>query len=158
MSDRMKIRAVVQRLRRELGEQRDVNLDELIAYIDSMPEEHNGDLEEAAKEWAENHFQDFIEVEDDPGYWCSRFGFIAGAEWQKQKDFEDLLKSDMTQFKKCYEKGRFDMREEMMKALIGGEIVKDIHNQLSVKSEPLNYAFRDSKFGDKVKIIIVKED
>lgn len=40
MSDRVKIRAVVQRLRRELGEgeQRDVNLDELIAYIDSMPE------------------------------------------------------------------------------------------------------------------------
>lgn len=38
MSDRAKIRAVVQRLRRELGEQRDVNLDELIAYIDSMPE------------------------------------------------------------------------------------------------------------------------
>lgn len=38
MSDRTKIRAVVQRLRRELGEQRDVNLDELIAYIDSMPE------------------------------------------------------------------------------------------------------------------------
>lgn len=38
MSDRVKIRAEVQRLRRELGEQRDVNLDELIAYIDSMPE------------------------------------------------------------------------------------------------------------------------
>lgn len=57
-----------------------------------------------------------------------------------------------------YEKGRFDMMEEMMKALIGGEIVKDIHNQLSVKSEPLNDAFRDSKFGEKVRIIIVKEE
>lgn len=58
------------------------------------------------------------------------------AEWQKKKDVE-----------------------EMMKTLIGGEIVKDIHNQLSVKSEPLNDTFGDIKFGDKVKVkIINKED
>lgn len=72
------------------------------------------------------------------------------AEWKKQQ-MKETLQTE-------YEKGRFDMREEMMKALIGGEIVKDIHNQLSVKSEPLNDAFRDSKFGEKVKIIIVKEE
>lgn len=49
-------------------------------------------------------------------------------------------------------------KQQMMKALVNGEVVKDIHSQLSVKSEPLNDTFRDVKFGDKVKIIIVKED
>lgn len=75
---------------------------------------------------------------------------LAGANAIKQQ-MKEVLQTE-------YEKGRFDMREEMIKALVNGEIVKDIHNQLSVKSEPLNDAFRDSKFGEKVKIIIVKEE
>ena len=54
------------------------------------------------------------------------------AEWQRKKDIE-----------------------EMMKTLVEGEIVKDIHNQLKVTSEPLNDTF--GRFGDRVKIIIVKE-
>jgi len=55
------------------------------------------------------------------------------AEWQRKKDIK-----------------------EMMKTLVEGEIVKDIHNQLKVTSEPLNDTF--GKFGDKVKIIIIKEE
>ena len=38
MSDKETIRKKVQSLRFELGEQRDINLDELIAFIDAMPE------------------------------------------------------------------------------------------------------------------------
>ena len=80
------------------------------------------------------------------------------AEWQHGKDFDDLLQSEMKFPKEFYEKGRSDMREEMMNALVNGEVVKDIHNQLCVKSKSLIDTFGDVKFGDKVKIIIVKEE
>jgi hypothetical protein len=40
------------------------------------------------------------------------------ADWQYNKDFEDLLKSDMSQFKKCYEKGREDMKNELKQITI----------------------------------------
>lgn len=73
---------------------------------------------------------------------------LAGANTIKQQ-MKETLQTE-------YEKGRFDMREEMMKTLVEGEIVKDIHNQLKVTSEPLNDTF--GKFGDRVKIIIVKEE
>lgn len=76
--------------------------------------------------------------------------FQKGADWRENQMKESLQTE--------YEKGRFDMREEMMKALIGGEITKDIHNQLNVKSEPLNDTFGDIKFGDKVKIVIIKQE
>jgi len=45
-------------------------------------------------------------------------------------------------------------REMMMKDAVEGEVVKDWDNNLSVKSETIS----GFKFGDKVRIIIVKED
>lgn len=85
------------------------------------------DLEEEIERWIdENHFI-FTEI-DEIIETAHHF-----AEWQRKKDVE-----------------------EMMKTLVEGEIVKDIHNQLKVTSEPLNDTF--GKFGDKVKIIIVKEE
>lgn len=78
------------------------------------------------------------------------------AEWQKQKDFEDLLKSDMTQFKKCYEKGRFDMREEMMKdaveGIVGGHTDIPAFINLEIEHKP------NVKVGDKVKIVVLKTE
>ena len=133
-------------------------------FIDSIPEPASEDLEKAAQEYAENHFQDFIETEDDPGYWCSRFGFIAGAEWQHGKDFDDLLQSEMKFPKEFYEKGRFDMREEMMKDAVEGEVVYQIG---SAEITPTDIQYKvvsdrvyipNVKFGDKVKIIIVKTE
>ena len=55
--------------------------------------------------------------------------FQAGAEWKKQ---------------------------QMMKDAVEGEIVKDITNKLAVTAKNIN--LDGFKFGDKVKIIIVKED
>jgi len=117
----------------------------------------------AGAEWQkENHnkqfgFLNLKDCKDAYNRWKSTqdntsaaLAWVRACEWQKQQ-MKEALQTE-------YEKGRFDMREEMMKALIGGEVVKDIHNQLSVKSEPLNDAFRDIKFGDKVKIIIVKTE
>ena len=106
------------------------------------------------------------------------------AEWQKQKDFEELLKSDMTQFKKCYEKGkadamkemketlqteyekgRFDMQQEMMKDAVEGVVHHFPHDELAAvhyndpKGTPMSIyvSSKGLSAGDRVKIIIVKE-
>lgn len=104
------------------------------------------DLEEAAKEYS---FNIPTQLEFD-SVWKKETEqhFKDGSYW-KENQMKEALQTE-------YEKGRFDMKEEMMKALVNGEIAKDIHNQLKVTPEPLNDAF--GKFGDKVKIIIVKED
>ena len=69
------------------------------------------------------------------------------AYWQKLRDNPGL--------KKFYEKGWNDCKEEMMKKAVEGEVVKDISNKLAVTAKINLDGF---KFGDKVRIIIVKED
>ena len=126
----------------------------ILSFIDSLPEEHNEDLEEAAKEWAENHFQDFIETEDDPGYWYSRFGFIAGAEWQKQRDQETIeLAEDHAMLA-----GMNKMKEEMMKDAVEGRVQCGYGdgNKLSIKA--MLPQDSDLKYADKVKVLILKTE
>ena len=81
--------------------------------------------------------------------------FEAGAEWQKQR-MKETLQTE-------YEKGRFDMREEMMKDAVEGTVKYEIGSaeipqcdrRYQVLSDPTPIA--NAKLGDKVKIIIVKE-
>ena len=102
------------------------------------------------------------------------------AEWQHGKDFDDLLQSEMKFPKEYYdrgkadamkemkealqteyEKGRFDMREEMMKDAVEDCSViflSDNKNWLQIPGANLVKALESFKQGDKVKIIIVKED
>lgn len=61
------------------------------------------------------------------------------AEWQKQQ-MKEALQTE-------YEKGRFDMREEMMKDAVDGEYWD---GSIYLDNRPTEY-----KDGDKVKIIIV---
>ena len=82
--------------------------------------------------------------------------FQKGADWQKQKNFEELFKSDMTLFKECYEKGRLDMREEMMKDAVDATIL-DIDTQ-TIEFGLWPEKLLDIKEGDKVKIVIVKSE
>lgn len=85
-------------------------LTQMKAFIDSLPEEHNEDLEEAADKYAKEQYP------WQNGYekWELPIGdFIAGAEWQKEQ-MKETLQTE-------YEKGRFDMREEMMKDAVDAE-------------------------------------
>lgn len=116
--------------------------------VKENPEEHNEDLENAAIAYScsnpserSNGMYDQTDIE---------WAFEAGAEWQKQKDFEDSLKSDMTMPNKFYEKGRFDMRQQMMKDAVEGEYWD---GSIYLDNRPIEY-----KDGDKVKIIIVKTE
>jgi hypothetical protein len=138
------------------------------------------DLEEFAQKWAySNYHKELDEVNCD----CLYSGVKKGAEWQKQKDLEDSLKSDMTMPNKFYEKGkadainemketlqteyekgRFDMREEIMKdTFIDDYIVHD--GRIGLEGDPLPsidpiilLPYPKFKPNDKVKIIIVKEE
>lgn len=95
--------------------------------------------------------QAHIELEEGNGLSFVNI-FSKGAEWQNNQ-MKETLQTE-------YEKGRFDMREEMMKDGIKGEIgdimplieIGEMNNYLSyVKAHKL-------KEGDKVKIIIIKEE
>lgn len=83
------------------------------------------------EEAAENSWVDYEYREDPRGLYSSCYidGFKAGAEWQKAK---------------------------MMEGAVEGEVVKDISNKLAATAKNIN--LDGLKFGDKVKIIIVKED
>lgn len=125
-------------------------------------------LEKAAEEYGKRQG-----VELKP--FATRF-FKAGAEWQKQQDFKDLLKSDNTNLVKCYEKGKEDQKaedeqqcqgcfdrdevfwkgmqhakEEWMKEAVEGILVDMIDGTQEI-------CLHDNRYGQKVKLIILKDD
>lgn len=86
-------------------------------------------------------------------------GFKAGAKWQAKQDQETIeLAEDH-----AYLAGAVNEREKMMKEAVEGHILGEIRNQEDEPYEiyaesdflPLNGKF---KMGDKVKLIIVKEE
>lgn len=155
-------------------------LESLLKFIDSLPEEPaSEDLEEAADKYALRDSQAYKGVHCT--YVDDKIAFKVGAKWQKQKDLEDLFKSDMTMPNKFYEKGkadamkemketlqteyekgRFDMREEMMKDAVEGQVVYQIGSAEIVPTDIQYKVVSDRvyipnvKLGDKVKIIICK--
>ena len=110
------------------------------------------DLEEAGVEYSKK-------VSDGHNYRDLRVGFIAGAKWQKEHDAEliEIAYNDGITI------GMTKQKEQMMKEAVEGHILGEIRNQEDEPYEiyaesdflPLNGKF---KMGDKVKLIIVKED
>jgi hypothetical protein len=135
---------------------------DLLAFIDSLPEEHfnynnatiaSKDFGELPKETLdEAAVRTHIELEES-GNLSFINTFSKGAEWQKQQ-MKETLQTE-------YEKGRFDMREEMMKdAVIAWvntyeSVTNPYDNEVSFITN-----LSPSKFKNKetVKIIIVKEE
>lgn len=132
----------------------------LLAFIDSLPEEkHSEDLVEAAEEYADKHgfrvpYDGSNNYYDDVDVKASKEGFIAGAEWMRKKDVEDMYMSDNRHFLKCYEQGKVDMKVEMMKDVVEGFIFQ---SEDYYPKELVAQYNGELKHGDKVKIIIVKQ-
>lgn len=89
--------------------------------------------------------------------------FKAGAEWQHGKDFDDLLQSEMQFPKEYYEKGKSDMREEMMKDALDGCVSLIVKSDTSsrnlfISTPQLYKELQKYNDGDKVKIIIIKNE
>lgn len=97
-------------------------LEELLTFIDSLPEEPDKSLEEAAENYRRKSYNTtMIPPLDGP---TEEYGgniknaFIAGAEWQKEQDTRDMIMSDGSYFQKCYELGKKDAEKEINKELI----------------------------------------
>ena len=69
-------------------------MNDLLAFLDSLPEEKpSEDLEEAAEEYADKHgfrvpYDGSNNYYDDVDVKASKEGFLAGVEWQKNHSFK----------------------------------------------------------------------
>ena len=72
------------------------------------------------------------------------------AQWQKEKDTCDLIMSDSRNLIKCYEQGKKDMKEQMMKEAVEGQ---KYMLELNASLPPVIYeSLKDTK------LIIIKEE
>ncbi len=167
-----KIRQEIERLRRIGGivpldnrEQKtgyESALIDIELFLDSLEsEEPDKSLEEAAEEYRQGEVDtgcDYIDDSDGDSLYhsaCLADAFIAGAKWQAEKCDEETSKLLYAERQTAYINGWDDHKEQMMKDAVEGEVVKDISNKLAVTAKINLDGF---KFGDKVRIIIVKED
>ena len=135
-----------------------------LAVLEKFQDFHN-DIEEPASEDLKEAMELSITYEPMLEFFCTgqptigaynkdslRNQFEAGAEWQKQQ-MKETLQTE-------YEKGRFDMREEMMKDAISCNVDWYDGFRLDYTQEQQDDILLKlgAGVGDKVKIIIVKED
>lgn len=133
---------------------------ELLSFLDTLEEPVSDchDLEEAARAYSE-------EVTDGHNYRDLTCGFIAGAEWQKAKMIS-ALKNDgdlpiefIDKFheidRTAFQNGQVNMREQMMEGAVAVEVVGEKRDLRLIDST--QRCLFDSKRGDWLKIIIVKE-
>ena len=114
------------------------------------------DLEEAANEYEKENTGIYPEV----GQTSIRDAFIDGVEWGREQMMNDgnviLAEEDFDAEKeKSMERGYNLCKKQMFKDVVEGEIVKDNRGNNVVRAGAFN---KDFEYGDKVRIIIVKED
>ena len=162
MTDKELIKQEIERRRKQLPKETEhkglmavyggiaYELTELLQFIDSLSEESgcevnfttkSEDLKEEIERWIKKKHFIFTEI-DEIIETASHF-----AEWQKQ-NIKEALQTE-------YEKGRFDMQQEMMKDAVEC-IVEDWCGDSPEITIPLNP--QDFKAGNKVKIIICKTE
>lgn len=107
-------------------------MESVLAFIDSLPEETDDGLEEAAKKYAENEMMDGL----------AERAFTDGAKWQKRKMMEGVESGEVSAVYK------FDNIVTIN--VIHGRLNTPLYLRLS--------KYKGLKEGDKVKLIIVKED
>lgn len=153
---------------------------ELLAFIDSLPDESKVDVTDFCKpidpgiaQCIADNWWEMLGEEETPSEdlkdAAARYerenrqsilssvdivdAFIAGAEWQARQLLKGSpLPEDTVLFQKGVEEGKRLMMEEAVE----GDIVKTINDKLALHSRYVN--LDKFHFGDKVKIIIVKED
>jgi uncharacterized protein YbcC (UPF0753/DUF2309 family) len=136
MTDKEKIRAELERQKKENNGSPLSVCNDLLSFIDSMQEEPiSEDLEEAAKKAGQKYFPDENNIWARPNYEAkaAEYAFKDGANWQKEQMMKDAIS------------GAFIRRNKYTK--------QNVLNGFSVTCEQIQ------KFnnGDKVKVIIIKE-
>ena len=127
-------------------------VNEVIDYINSLPEEKpSEDLNDEIKKFIEEYGYERGEDKLLIAIVARHF-----AEWQKERMMDEWLKDRDGCFWDGVEEGKKAMEKQMLKEAVEGEVVKDINNKLVVTAKNVN--LDKFKFGDKVRIIIVKEE
>ena len=129
------------------------------------------DLEEATNNYCLNARKGYPRVKDETDrYICS--AFKAGAQWQKEqfeKDYANLCKGIATAkglaVTMAYDKGMADAREQMMKDAYDAYVsyIRDnseavVYLKNTSITMPSHFPKKDLEEGDKLKIVIIKED
>ena len=118
-------------------------LEELLTFLDTLSEEPDKSLEEAAEKYSDKYCSDWayrLEYED---------AFIAGAEWQYQKDRGEFAKIKA----KTWCEGFDAHKEQMLKDSVEGRVFMSFapgHNQMVM-------ADVDLPTNTKVRIVVLKE-
>lgn len=137
---------------------------DLLAFIDSIPEEHSEDLEKEIKRYIN---EEVIVTSENVviskhhefhNFYVENLVDVARhfAEWQHGKDFDDLLQSEMKFPKEFYEKGRFDMREELIKDAVDAIFIQDYAYKKPVLYGDLKHKMNIVS-GQPIKLCQVKE-
>ena len=105
------------------------------------------DLEEAAKKYAEG----IVQRED--ALMCKQ-AFIAGAEWQKEKDMDEWIKDRDGCFWDGVNEGKKAMREQMMKEAVEAMVTTNLANRPVIYLDQL----KGFQYGDKVRVIVCKKE
>ena len=79
--------------------------------------------------------------------------FKEGAQWQKDKDEKDLDDMLTVEYLRGAEWGKKDTKEQMMKEAVEGVMDNETEGIIYLKNLPKDYSL-----GEKVKLIIVKEN
>jgi hypothetical protein len=130
-------------------------LAEVFDFIDTLEEEPDESLEEAARLYAIPHYMKDIDVnhiEEYPYDTGLEAAFIAGAQWQEKRNEETIKTAEDHAFLA----GADWQKEQMLKDAVEG-VVEDWnpepHPEITIPLNPEEFTA-----GDKVKLIIVKED
>ena len=168
MDIKQQIRREIERLIDDLGEQIDVYLEDLLAFVDSLPEEKpSEDLEREVELYIET--ERYFPDDEKPIVMEIARHF---AEWQKAKMKEQIDKKVEFYKKSWYEEGKIagkyeglkddekyqqglhDGKEELMREAVEAKIYgKD---EQWIESELLEHPIGVD--GDTVKIIVIKKD
>ena len=113
--------------------------EELLPFIDSLPDQPVEGLEEAARLYAIPHDMRDVDVnylDEYPYNPVAEEDFIAGARWQKEQMLKEAVEGKVVELGETYKD---------LSISVGGKELNEVLQPLGVKD------------GDKVKVIIVKE-
>lgn len=138
-------------------------LEELLTFLDTLSEEPDKSLGEAAEKKYPVYWKDYpkdgiarSELSYDTNKQC-REAFIAGAEWQYQKDRGEFAKIKA----KTWCEGFDAHKEQMLKDAVEAEVLyfgetQDVSR--TIKIPQMQEWLKPFKDGDKVRIVILKQN
>lgn len=136
-------------------------LAEVLDFLDTLSEEPDKSLEEAAEEYEKEHtYQRYDGGGLTPEYNATLAeAFVAGAEWQEKRNEETIKTAEDHAFLA----GADWQKEQMMKEAVEVKVqTSPLNGPLGISAYcsnfPHTHQFYNCKDGDKVKLIIVKDD